>query len=223
MDGVLDADAQLVATNNGVSLWAGVKGDRLYVATNDAGEGNDHFVLLARGEQAPRPAMWAKAGQVAGWDAFLADENNNDYEGWFDAPASSLAATGPNGGVLEGVIDLSDEFGEIPTTVRIAVALYATPDGGQLLATHQVPASVNGNGNIDAAEYLVVDLCPLGLAGLEGGPCCIADFNGDGGVDDLDIAAFFAAFEAGEADVNGDEGVDDLDIAAFFTRFEQGC
>ncbi len=54
------------------------------------------------------------------------------------------------------------------------------------------------------------------------GPCQI-DFDCSGGVDDLDILAFFAAFEAGDADLNGDDGVDDLDISYFFTLFEQGC
>ncbi len=56
-------------------------------------------------------------------------------------------------------------------------------------------------------------------------PPCAADFNGDDGVDDLDIVAFFTAFEQGEpaADVNGDDGIDDLDIVAFFAAFEAGC
>ncbi len=64
---------------------------------------------------------------------------------------------------------------------------------------------------------------PGNVIGLS--PPCIADFNGDDGVDDLDITAFFAAFEQGEpsADVNGDDGIDDLDITAFFTAFEAGC
>lgn len=52
---------------------------------------------------------------------------------------------------------------------------------------------------------------------------CIADINCDDSVDDLDITAFFAAFEQGAADVNGDETVDDLDISAFFAQFEAGC
>ncbi len=52
---------------------------------------------------------------------------------------------------------------------------------------------------------------------------CPADWNGDEGVDDLDIAAFFSDFEQGNADVNLDDGVDDLDIAAFFASFEAGC
>ncbi len=58
-----------------------------------------------------------------------------------------------------------------------------------------------------------------------GCPPCAADFNQDDGVDDLDIAAFFGAFESGEpcADVNGDEGIDDLDISFFFISFEAGC
>ncbi len=56
-------------------------------------------------------------------------------------------------------------------------------------------------------------------------PCWVADFDGGGGVDDLDIAAFFAAFESGQfgADVNGDDAIDDLDITVFFAAFESGC
>lgn len=60
-----------------------------------------------------------------------------------------------------------------------------------------------------------------------GDPCppCIADFNQDDSVDDLDITAFIAAFEAGDscADINGDEGIDDLDFFPFFNAIEQGC
>ncbi len=68
------------------------------------------------------------------------------------------------------------------------------------------------------------DACDLPFR-IAGTPPCIADFNNDDGVDDLDIAAFFAAFEAGDsqADVNGDDGIDDLDIGAFFAAFEAGC
>ncbi len=61
--------------------------------------------------------------------------------------------------------------------------------------------------------------------GGDGCAPCAADYNQDDGVDDLDIAAFFADFEAGEpcADVNNDDGIDDLDISFFFASFEQGC
>ena len=60
-------------------------------------------------------------GQVAAWDAYLADENDNDFSDWFDDQGSGTAATGANGGVLEGLINLVDEFGELPTEVYVAV------------------------------------------------------------------------------------------------------
>lgn len=56
-------------------------------------------------------------------------------------------------------------------------------------------------------------------------PPCPADVNGDSTIDDLDIGAFFAAFELGAAtaDFDASGGIDDLDITAFFTAFELGC
>lgn len=54
---------------------------------------------------------------------------------------------------------------------------------------------------------------------------CVADFDFNGGVDGGDLAAFFAAFEAGDssADIDANGGVDGGDLAAFFTAFEAGC
>ncbi|MBX3408378.1 MAG: M36 family metallopeptidase [Phycisphaeraceae bacterium] len=53
---------------------------------------------------------------------------------------------------------------------------------------------------------------------------CIADFNGDGGVDGADVEAFFLAWEIGEsqADVNEDGGVDGADVEVFFIAWESG-
>lgn len=55
-------------------------------------------------------------------------------------------------------------------------------------------------------------------------PECAADYDGNGGVDGGDLAAFFADFEAGEtcADVDGNGGVDGGDLAEFFSVFEAG-
>lgn len=55
-------------------------------------------------------------------------------------------------------------------------------------------------------------------------PPCAADFNNDGGVGGDDLAAFFAAYEAGElcGDVNGDGGVGGDDLAYFFSVYEAG-
>jgi hypothetical protein len=219
MDGALDGDAQVVATNSGLHLYAGLKGDVLYVATEDAGEGNDHLILLAREPGALRSAMWAKAGQVAAWDAFLADENNNDYEGWFDALGSTQAMTGPNGGVLEGTINLRDQYGSLPAVIHLAMAPYATADGGGLIHTSQVPASADNNRNVDAGEYVPVLLCDIG--GLE----APADFDDDCDIDQVDFATFRTCItgpNAGppgvgcqEVDLDGDLDIDQVDFGIF--------
>jgi hypothetical protein len=53
---------------------------------------------------------------------------------------------------------------------------------------------------------------------------CAADYNQDGGIDGLDIEAFFIDFENGTgcADVNKDGAIDGQDVEAFFLRFENG-
>lgn len=153
MDGQLDADAVLVGSTGGASLWAGVKEGKLYVATESA-SGSDRFLLVADTPGPMQPAMWAKAGLVAGWDAFLADEADNGYFSWFDAAGETQAA---QGSVLEGTLDLAGQFGSVPDEVHLALTLYATTDGGALDAARQVAASVNGDGNVDPAEYAGFD------------------------------------------------------------------
>lgn len=61
-------------------------------------------------------------------------------------------------------------------------------------------------------------------AGTSSCPECVADFDGSGGVDGADLAAFFSAFEAGAecADVDGSGGVDGADLSHFFAVFEAG-
>lgn len=60
--------------------------------------------------------------------------------------------------------------------------------------------------------------------GVEERPCPV-DFDGSGGLDDLDITHFFSSFEEGDprADLDGSGGLDDLDITEFFRLFEAGC
>ncbi len=52
---------------------------------------------------------------------------------------------------------------------------------------------------------------------------CPADWDGSGGVDGDDIAAFFADWQQGTADIDGSGGTDGDDIAFFFTRWQAGC
>lgn len=220
LDGVRDADSNLVATRGTMQLFAGMKGDTLYVATNDAGEGNDHFIFVAQSPGTPVNAPWAKAGRVAAWSCFLADENSNDYEGWFDTTASPLAATGANGGVLEGTINLRTELGALPDSIALAVGVYGNADGGSLLTASQVPAPIVSNGDIEPSEFLLIRLCDIG-----GPSCCNGDFNEDGSVDGDDVIAFFSSWDAASAnaDANDDGSVDGDDVIAFFSSWDAGC
>lgn len=217
MDGQLDATADLIAGDAERGLWAAVEQGLLYLATNDAGEGADIFIYVAESPGALTDANWAKAGQVAGWDAFLADENDNDYEGWFDAPPGSEAATGANGGVLEGVLDLAAALGELPTEIYLAVAAFDSADGGQLLYTLQLPGSLDADGNLDAAEFLrYLIAAPIagdydgnGTVGLEDYQLwrsgygqlidLASDGNGDGIIDAADYTIWRDAFAAQSA------------------------
>ena len=204
MDGVLDAAAVEVAAAGGRALHVALEGNVLYLATDDAGEGNDVFIYLAETPGALVDANWAKAGLIAQWDAFLADENDGDYESWFDAEGGTEAATGANGGVLEGTINLLEEFGEMPEEIFLAIAVYATGDGGELLYTLQIPASINNDGNLDAGEFLQFLLSENPAA----------DFNDDGSVDADDLAIWQASFgqnAGGDTDEDGDtDGADFL-------------
>ncbi|MFN7021986.1 MAG: GC-type dockerin domain-anchored protein [Phycisphaerales bacterium] len=228
MDGVLDPGTVQVAVNGGVWLRAALRGNTLYVAALDAGEGNDHFILFARPPATPgamRSAPWAKAGQAAQWDLFLADENDNDYESWFDSTGSSTsasvqAATGANGGVLEGTIDLVTRFGTLPERVALAFTPYGNANGGSLMSAFQCPASVNGDGNLDAAEFVIVELCSLRTPPS----CCAADFNGSGGLSVQDIFDYLAAYFADQpaADFNGSGGLSVQDIFDYLAAYFAG-
>ncbi len=137
-----------------------------------------------------------------------------------NAPSSAFTLTGPDGPVAcafsynaatwRAVLVPQEQLAAGAYTVTVTQAVTAS---GLALDGEPQAALPSGDG-VAGGAFTFTFSAPQP---------CIADFNGDNGVDDLDIAAFFAAFEAGEADVNGDDGVDDLDISAFFTAFEAGC
>ena len=54
---------------------------------------------------------------------------------------------------------------------------------------------------------------------------CIADFNGDGEVNTLDVLSFLNAWNAGDgsADVNGDGNVNTQDVLLFLNLWNAGC
>ncbi|MCK4659256.1 MAG: hypothetical protein KAV82_07005 [Phycisphaerae bacterium] len=225
MDGNLDASATMVSSNGGLHLYAGVIGDELYIAVEDAGEGNDHFIFVANPPGALTAAPWSKAGQVAQWDAYLADENDNDYEGWGDAEGTVSSASGYGDGYLEGTINLVEEYGSMPTQIYLAMGPYETPDGGALQYDYQVPSTTNSDGNVDADEYVLVNICDIRVT------YHVADFDQDCDVD-LDDYAVFADCLNGpgqpaagtcpvgvSADFDEDGDVDLTDFAAFQEHF----
>jgi hypothetical protein len=232
IDGNLDPQATLVGTNGTMFLRAGLSGDVLYIAAPNTANSNDHFIFLARPPTTPgvlRPAQWAKAGQVAQWEAFLAAESSNGFAGWFDQGVG-VAAQQQRGAVFEGTINLRQEFGlgataPLPETIALAFAAYNTPDAGVLRANLQVPASTNNDGNLDASEYVTVRLCEIRV----GGPaCCPVDFDGNGVRQPADIFAFLNAYFGDppgnlRTDFNGDQQRTPSDIFAFLSAYFVGC
>jgi hypothetical protein len=175
IDGLID-DTSWQRAQNGLRLYAAIRGNHLYVATQDAGEGSDHFIYVANVAGTMRPANWAKAGQVMQWSAFLADENDNAFQGWYDANSAQINNTAiarsmtsglnnnppANNGVLEGTLHLTSHFGSFPAQLHLAAAPYGTAEGGALVHQAQVPAG-NGNGNIEPNEFLIINTRDLAL------------------------------------------------------------
>lgn len=211
MDGQRDADATLAAQNGAMQLYAGVKGGLLYVASQSARNNNDHFIFVAGTPGAMQAAPWAKAGQVADWSAFLANESTNNFKGWFDAGAGvAVQSASTVNNWLEGTIDLAAELGSLPDVVYLAMVPYATADGGAAAAALQVPAG-NGNGTIELAEYVAFETFRRG------------DLTGDWRVDLADVNGFVnvllgtdtAPTQVRAADMTIDSIANGADVALF--------
>ncbi|HRX86425.1 MAG TPA: glycoside hydrolase family 31 protein [Phycisphaerae bacterium] len=212
IDGERDADALPVAANNGNTLYAGIRGTTLYVAVPRAAGGNDHFVFVAAAPGSPHTAPWDKNGTVAHWSAYIGNEVDNGWCGWFEtAGASEVAA----GAWLEGTLDLAGEFGSVPDDLYLAFAAYPTDVATNLQYAEQVPASVNNDGNLDAAEYVHVRTADITLG------CTRLDLDHDCDVDRDDYAVFTACLAGPDApsctsaDLDGDGDVDLGDFAEY--------
>jgi len=166
IDGALDEGAALVASGEGLELYADWDGRYLYLASNGVGStsGNDQFIIAASGLSAPAAAPWAKSGTVAGRSLYLGNEDSNNWCGWFDASENVLGsgAESASGTWLEGLIDLEQHLGTpLPDGVWLCAAGYETPDAGYLAA--QCPAG-DGDGDIEEGEYVWF---PLGTTAAE--------------------------------------------------------
>lgn len=173
MDGFLDSAARALRMNGDMTLWADFDrdGGYLYVATDAALASTDHFIFVAAEPGQLADAPWAKAGMVAEWDCYLADEGENSYTGWFDLPdgaRSGSADPGEEGAVVEGYVHLADLFGFLPDAVYLAGGVFGIDDGEPLI--WQVPGSGEPeDGNLDYDEYFrfstMTDLALRKIAG----------------------------------------------------------
>ncbi len=169
-DGVLDRTATRVLFGGGrLPLYLAWNEIALYVATEPATPGVDHFIFVSfTPPDLSVAAQWNKAGRVAvsAASVFLAMEGNGDFSGWFGrGPAGTAetliegaAAAAGLGGVLEGQINLG--LAGLPpagASVWVAVVPYGTRDRDPLVPAAQSPAG-NGDFNLDEAELLEVSL-----------------------------------------------------------------
>lgn len=109
---------------------------------------------------------------------------------------------------------------DFPNVTASSSATFPFDTMGLTITAGGPPVSISGSKvhpfQVLYFRFVVVD--PLACS------TCAADFNGDGGVDGSDVAAFFDAWESGApcGDVNGDGGIDGQDIEAFFVLWEAG-
>ena len=167
MDGNTDFSGYLVS-NPGMTIYAAVRGTKLYVATwspgdNNSGFGADHHIFVSDTllSSATTPSPWAKRGftAVAEDKPYLAGEGASTYAGWFNTKGVKTLFKAPlNSGALEGTIDLVSEFGTLPENVYVAAVAYQTEDAvpsdpskGRI--NSQAPAG-NGNDNLEPNEFL---------------------------------------------------------------------
>jgi hypothetical protein len=160
MNGLLDSPHYLVA-DNGMRIWAAVKGNKLYFATwSSQGGTNDHFLLLSNNFGNPAAHPWAKAGTAnfwyGGWP-WLAGEGDvgaSPFSALNNGGASGRKAMGSGGNVLEGEIDLVQVFGSVPKVIYLAALAYGDNDGAGILS--QCPAAWDAGDNLSIPEFASV-------------------------------------------------------------------
>lgn len=208
LDGSLDADALPVASNDGFTVYAGVRGETLYLAAPAAGGGLDHFIYVSDGLGSQRTANWDKNGTIANWDAFMGNEADNGWSGWFDASGSASIA---NANYLEGTLNLVEEFGSVPNQIYIAFATFGTNSNESLV--NQVPASLDGDSNLEANEYQQIQISSITLG------CGESDINNDCEEDGGDYVALENCLAGpdvatcAQGDLDTDADVDITDVA----------
>jgi glycosidase len=227
LDGAVDDVALDVAGGaGGITLYASFSGAELYVATEAAPRGEDAFLLITDDTGRTATAPFAKAGTVPTGGIFAADEGDNDFTKWFGVTGEAVSATEPlpGRGLLEGTLNLVEEFGEVPAVIYIAAVRYQGGDDGAIVA--QAPAG-NGDEVVDASEMFALPtalppLVDVGGGGTEGegeGEGDVmqtpGDVDGDGTENLVDNCP--QVFNAAQADTDGDGLGDGCDLCPLTT------
>ena len=184
MDGEFDSQNFVVA-DNGMRIYAAVRGNKLYTATwSTKGGGNDHFIFITDQFGNPVNHPWAKAGRIymnttnkpwIGANPTAASQNN------FGAAGRNFLGDG--GKALETEIDLVQVFGSVPKIVYIAVGAYPRADGSNLIG--QAPASFGNQANdIEIPEFQALNTASIRDEDLDGrfdvgNPEMIVSVNGN--------------------------------------------
>jgi len=163
IDGALDTNSTLIASNDVINLYADWDGEYLYLAAKGISQTQlgDHFILIGIDTTATTDAPWAKTGTVMDRTFYLANEDDNNWCGWFNEEENVLSTDTEcaSGEYLEGTIRLGTYLGEpLPDIIFLCFASYETPDGGVL--TSQAPEG-NSNYHVEKDEYV-----PFYLSGV---------------------------------------------------------
>ncbi|MEE2902890.1 MAG: hypothetical protein VYC39_11200 [Myxococcota bacterium] len=172
-DGKVDSSSRQWTTDTGrLPLWIAYNELYLYVATQPATAGSDHFIFVTTSTPTTDKNMpWAKMGQLttAENELFLAMEGDGDFHGWFQRsgtnPANNIEQSPGSisgaGEVLEGYIDLvRSGSSSIGKNIWVAVVAIDTNDGGNLQPSRQTPVG-NGDFKLDADEFLKIPLSSI--------------------------------------------------------------
>ena len=184
MDGQFDSE-NFVVSDNGMRIYASIRGNKLYVATwSTKGGSNDHFIFITDQFGNPVNHPWAKAGKVylsTATKPWIGANPTNAYANNFGAAGRNWL--GDQGKALETEIDLVQVFGSVPRILYIAVAAYPRADGGALLS--QAPAPFGNVANdIEIPEFQALNTASIRDEDLDGvfdtgNPEMIVSVNGN--------------------------------------------
>ncbi len=186
----------------------------LATANYVAGIGNTTFTLTvtdddgATGVDTVVVKVNARPIANAGADQTVVDSDNSGSE---LVTLDASASTDADGGIVD--YTWTDGANIVLSTSGSPTAQVDLPIG-----TSTITLTVTDTDGATRSDGVVVTVDP-------GEPACVADFDGNGGIDGADLANFFAVYEAGDgsADIDQNGGIDGADLAFFFEHYEAGC